>query len=41
MIYQEFCCYYGTYHQIDKKDNEFSLDRGMSEGLGIDKTKVD
>jgi hypothetical protein len=40
MLYQKLCCYYGIYHKIDHKDKNFSLDKGMLEGLGIDQTKV-
>ncbi len=40
MIYQKLCYYYGTYHQTNKKDNDFFLDKGMLKGLGIDHTKV-
>ncbi len=40
MFHQKLCCYYGTYYYTDKKNKDFSLDRGVSEGLGVDQTKV-
>jgi hypothetical protein len=36
MFYKKLCCYYGTYHLTNQKDKDFSLDKGMLEGLGID-----
>jgi hypothetical protein len=40
MFYKKLCCYYGTYHEIDQNDKDFSLDIGMSKGLGIDYIEV-
>jgi hypothetical protein len=40
MFYQKNCYYYGTYHWINQKDKEFSLDMRMSEGLGNDQIEV-
>ncbi len=34
------CYYYGAYYWIDQKNKNFSLDRGVLETLGFDKTKV-
>jgi len=36
MFYKKKFCNYGTYHLTNHKDKDFSLDRGMSEGLEID-----
>ncbi len=40
MFYKKKSCYYDTYHQTNQKDRDFSLDKGMSEGLGIDEIEV-
>jgi hypothetical protein len=38
MFYQKNWYYYGTYHKINQKDKNFSLDKRMLKGLGIDQT---
>jgi hypothetical protein len=40
MFYQKNCYYYGTYHLTNQKDRNFSSNRGMSEGLGVDQVEV-
>jgi hypothetical protein len=29
MFYKKLCCYYGTYHETNLKNIDFSLDKGM------------
>jgi hypothetical protein len=36
----KFYCYYGIYYKIDHKNKNFSLDRGVLKGMGVDKIEV-